>query len=188
MGVFDGICSTKGWLGGIVASMFLFYFSGCHQSPGKKGEKAEAKPAISIPTSSKNAVVPSFEPFPWVRYEAEDARTTGQVRGPSRVYYSPESESSGRRYVRLESEGQFVEFTAIQSGEGLVVRYSIPYTSEGDGQTAPLCLYLNGKSENKLLIPSRPPWTYGHFTWYNNAKAGKPYHSLVSARLRFAAQ
>lgn len=184
MGVFDGICSTKGWLGGIVASMFLFYFSGCHQSPEKKGEKAEAKPAISIPTSSKNAVVPSFEPFPWVRYEAEDARTTGQVRGPSRVYYSPESESSGRRYVRLESEGQFVEFTAIQSGEGLVVRYSIPDTPEGDGQNATLSLYRNGKYEKKLLLTSRHAWSYGNFPWSNNPKEGKPHHFYDEARSR----
>lgn len=186
MGVFDGICSTKGWLGGIVASMFLFYFSGCHRSQGKKGEKAEveAKSAISIATSSKNAVVPSFEPFPWVRYEAEDGRTTGQVRGPSRVYYSPESESSGRRYVRLDSEGQFVEFTATQSGDGLVVRYSIPDAPEGDGQNATLSLYRNGKYEKKLLLTSRHAWSYGNFPWSNNPKEGKPHHFYDEARSR----
>lgn len=177
-------CLAKGCFGGIVASVLMFSFSSCHPSHEKKGEMEEVKmkPAASVSNSSKNAVSSSFEPFPWVRYEAEDGRTTGQVRGPSRVYHSPESESSGRRYVRLDSEGQFVEFTATQSGDGLVVRYSIPDAPAGEGQTAALSLYRNGKYEKKLLLTSRHAWSYGNFPWSNDPKQGKPHHFYDESR------
>ena len=39
--------------------------------------------------------------LPFVTYEAEDARTNGEILGPSIEYYTFASEASGRKAVKL---------------------------------------------------------------------------------------
>ena len=82
---------------------------------------------------------------PWRRYEAEDARSNGDVSQASRAYLTPESEASGRRLVRLRAAGEYVEFTLTHAGNGLVVRYGIPDSDDGAGTDATLGLYMNGE-------------------------------------------
>ena len=72
------------------------------------------------PMASRGATVP------WLEYEAETASTNGVVIGPDRTFGTLPSEASGRRAVRLESMGQYVEFTSTQRANGIVVRYVIP--------------------------------------------------------------
>ncbi len=171
---------------GIALVVFIFSLIAFRQESVKRDEMAEvvAKPEITSPSVSAEGVVAKLDPFPWTRYEAEDCKTTGQVRGPSRIYYSPESESSGRRYVRLEAEGQFVEFTATNPGDGLVIRYCLPDAPEGDGISASLTLYRNGKMEKKLPLTSRHAWSYGNFPWSNDPKQGKPHHFYDEVRCK----
>lgn len=155
------------------------WISGCRRAP----EGQTVKPEVSRqPAAGLGQEPPRFDPFPWARYEAEEGKTTGHIRGPSRVYYSPESESSGRRYVRLDATGQFVEFAITQPGDGLVLRYCVPDAPEGNGQTHSLSLYRNGKMESKLTLTSRHAWIYGDFPWSNDPKQGRPHHFYDESR------
>ena len=81
------------------------------------------------PMASRGATVP------WLEYEAETASTNGVVIGPDRTFGTLPSEASGRRAVRLESMGQYVEFTSTARANALVVRYVIPDAPAGGGTT-----------------------------------------------------
>src|SRR5690242_5845378 len=70
---------------------------------------------------------------PWITYEAEQATTNGTLLGPDWTGHTPGREASGRRCVRLGATGDFIEFIAKADAQGLVLRYSIPDTSDGRG-------------------------------------------------------
>jgi len=177
-----------GGLALILLPVLMVFLVGCRRIPDQVSENSTASEKSGIPAhaSAPGTLVPVFEPFPWSRYEAEDARTTGKILGPSRMYHSPESESSGRRYVRLDGQGQYIEFTATNSGQGLVLRYCIPDAREGDGRIATLSLYRNGKMEKKLPLTSRHAWSYGNFPWSNDPKQGMPHHFYDEAHWKIA--
>ncbi len=113
---------------------------------------------------------------PWTRYEAERARSNVQATEPSRAYLTPESEAAGRRLVRLEKAGDYLEFDATHRAEGLVLRYSLPDSEDGQGINATLSLYLNGQFVRKLSLTSRYAWSYGDFPWSNQPAAGRGHH------------
>lgn len=112
---------------------------------------------------------------PWTRYEAEQGRSNASVPLASRQYLTPESEASGRRFVRLEKQGHHVEFTVRQPANGLVVRYSIPDTADGKGQDATLGLLINGTVARKITLTSRFSWVYGDFPWTNDPNDGRAH-------------
>jgi hypothetical protein len=112
---------------------------------------------------------------PWQRYEAEDAKNTASVHGPSREYLTPESESSGRRYVRLDETGEYLEITSRAQANTLVVRYSLPDAPTGGGIDATLSLYINGKFNRKLELNSRHAWVYGDFPWSTDPAKGRAH-------------
>ena len=136
---------------------------------------------MSLPGCRK-AAAPSNVPeavgasCPWIRHEAEEGTGNAPVIGPSRQYLTPESEASGRSFVRLDTEGQHVEFKVGQSANTIVVRHCIPDAAEGGGADATLSLYLNGKFVRKLRLSSRFAWIYGDFPWSNDPKQGKAHH------------
>lgn len=112
----------------------------------------------------------------WLKHEAEDGSTNGAVSEASHQFLTPESEASGRRFVTLKSDGQYVDFKAGQAANSIVVRYSIPDAAGGGGADATLGLYLNGKFERKIKLSSRFSWIYGDFPWSNDPKRGKAHH------------
>ena len=116
------------------------------------------------------------DPFPWTSYEAEVGRTNAAVHGPSREYRTPEAESSGRKYVRLAAEGDYVEIRAERRGNTVNVRYCIPDSKDGGGMDATLSLYINGRFEKRLKLTSRHAWSYGDFPWSNDPAMGKAHH------------
>jgi hypothetical protein len=113
---------------------------------------------------------------PWIRHEAEAGTGNAPVVGPSRQYLTPESEASGRSFVKLESSGQHVEFKTAQAANTIVVRHCIPDAPGGGGADATLSLYLNGKFAQKLHLTSRFAWIYGDFPWSNDPQQGKAHH------------
>lgn len=137
--------------------------------------------ASCAPQPLENAPV---SPFPWERYEAEDASTNAAVRGPSRVYLTPESESSGRRHVRLEKAGDRVEFAIRRPGDGLVLRYCIPDAPGGGGLAASVGLFVNGERLAKIPLTSRHAWNYGDFPWPDDPSLGRAHHFFDETNLR----
>jgi hypothetical protein len=109
---------------------------------------------------------------PWTTYEAEDMVTTGTLLGPQYAPHLVASEASGRKCVRLNAVGDYVQFTAASNANAIVVRYSVPDTPDGSGTNYTLSLYTNGSFAAKVTLTSRYSWLYGTYPFTNNPAAG----------------
>ncbi|MEU6387798.1 CARDB domain-containing protein [Streptomyces sp. NPDC046939] len=116
-------------------------------------------------TYARTLVVGRGAAVPYTEYEAEDGRTNGTVltTDAKRTFGHTNfaTESSGRKSVRLNSTGQYVEFTSTTPTNSIVVRNSIPDSASGGGQEATLSLYANGTFVRKLTLSSKHSWLYG---------------------------
>ncbi|WP_020519565.1 discoidin domain-containing protein [Catelliglobosispora koreensis] len=116
-------------------------------------------------TLSQSIVVGRGAAVPWVSYEAEAAAHNGTLltTDPLRTFGHTNfgTESSGRASVRLNSQGQFVEFTSANAANSIVVRNSIPDAAGGGGIDATISLYINGVFNRKLTLSSKHSWLYG---------------------------
>ena len=120
--------------------------------------------------------------LPYTEYEAESGTTTGTVLAADRTYKTVQSESSGRRAVRLNATGQSVSVTLTQPANAVAVRFSIPDTADGAGQTAPLALYANGAKVKDLSLTSAYSWVYGDYPFTNVPSQGNPHHFYDETR------
>lgn len=121
--------------------------------------------------------------IPWTTYEAEDMTTTGNVLGSGWLPGRVETESSGRRCVRLDATNEYAQFTATGSANALVLRYSLPDAGGGGGIDATLSLYRNGAFERKLALTSRYAWMYGNYPFTNNPADGSPRQLFDEVRV-----
>jgi hypothetical protein len=129
------------------------------------------------PPASRGATVP------WIEYEAEAASTNGVAVGPDRTFGTIASEASGRRAVRLEAAGQYVELTSTARANAIVVRYVIPDAPPGGGTTATLNLYVDGALRQPLALTSRYAWSYGgEASTSNDPSQGGAHHYFDEAR------
>ncbi|WP_113690486.1 CARDB domain-containing protein [Amycolatopsis albispora] len=103
---------------------------------------------------------------PYVEYEAEAGTYQGTLleADPLRTFGHTNfaTESSGRKSVRLNTQGQFVEFTSVSSTNSIVVRNSIPDAPGGGGIDATISLYADGNFVQKLNLSSKHSWLYGN--------------------------
>lgn len=103
--------------------------------------------------------------LPYVEYEAEDADYDGTllVADAERTFGKTNfaTESSGRESVRLNSTGEYVEFTSVNQANSIVVRNSIPDAPGGGGIEASISLYIDGSFDRKLTLSSKHSWLYG---------------------------
>ncbi|MFR9727556.1 right-handed parallel beta-helix repeat-containing protein, partial [Streptomyces sp. MS19] len=67
-----------------------------------------------------------------------------------------------RESVRLNSTGQYVEFTSTSPANSIVVRNSIPDAPGGGGQEATISLYADGTFVRKITLSSKHSWLYGN--------------------------
>lgn len=121
---------------------------------------------------------------PFAEYEAENARTNGQLLGPSYAYTGIAAEASGRRAVRLAGRGKYVEFTLAAAADALDVRYSIPDTADGTGAGARLSVLLDGRKVAQLALTSRYSHVYGTYPFSNRPADLGEHHYFDDARLR----
>jgi Alpha-1,3-glucanase catalytic domain D1/Alpha-1,3-glucanase catalytic domain D2/F5/8 type C domain len=146
---------------------------------GRSASAAQTAALSPLAVSGRGATVP------FVEQEAEDAATNGTVIGPDRTYTTLPSEASGRRAVRLDAVGEYVEFTLSQPANAMTVRYSIPDGPGGSGLTAPIDLRVNGSVLKSLPFTSRYGWFYGGYPFGNDPGAGNPHHFYDEARTMF---
>jgi hypothetical protein len=133
--------------------------------------------APSTPPGSRGASAP------WIEYEAEDGSTNGAPLEATRAFGEIAAESSGRRSVRLSDVGQYVQFTAAQAANSIVVRYVVPDAPAGGGITATLSLYVDGAFRQKLGLTSKYAWSYGgEEQTLNDPAAGGAHHFFDEAR------
>ncbi|MFJ7103654.1 galactose-binding domain-containing protein [Streptomyces albogriseolus] len=114
---------------------------------------------------SRSIVVGRGAAVPYTEYEAEDGAYRGSLltADPVRTFGHTNfaTESSGRESVRLDSTGQYVEFTSTTATNSIVVRNSIPDAPGGGGTEATLSLYADGTFVRKLGLSSKHSWLYG---------------------------
>jgi hypothetical protein len=121
--------------------------------------------------------------LPFVEYEAENATTNGAPVGPDRRFTTLAAEASGRRAVRLEGKGRFVEFTLDRPANALTARIAVPDGSDGRGIDATLGIYVDGKRIGSLAATSRYGWFYGAYPFTNRPADGRPHHFFDEPRL-----
>ncbi|WP_411575491.1 CARDB domain-containing protein [Streptomyces mutabilis] len=115
---------------------------------------------------AKAIVVGRGAAVPYTEYEAENGRyegtllTTDAKRTFGHTNFG--TESSGRKSVRLDSTGQYVEFTSTAPTNSIVVRNSIPDAPGGGGAEATISLYADGEFVRKLTLSSKHSWLYGN--------------------------
>ncbi len=122
--------------------------------------------------------------IPWTTFEAENMRTSGAVLGPVYAPHRVEMESSGQKCVKLGRAGEFVEFTATDDFDALVLRYSLPDAPTGGGVASKLTLTINGQAARELALSSRDAWLYGNYPFSNDPKQGKPRNFYDELRLK----
>ncbi|MFF2524271.1 CARDB domain-containing protein [Streptomyces liangshanensis] len=114
---------------------------------------------------SRAIVVGRGAAVPYTEYEAEAGRYQGTLleADAERTFGHTNfaTESSGRKSVRLNSTGQFVEFTSTVPTNSIVVRNSIPDAANGGGIEATIGLYVNDTFVRKLTLSSKHSWLYG---------------------------
>ena len=138
---------------------------------------------LSIKQGNNSSDTPLFvgqgANMPYDMYEAEDGTVGGgaAVVGPNRTIGDLAGEASGRRAVTLNSTGAFVQWTSRAATNTFVVRFSMPDSAGGGGNTATLDLYVNGTLVQPLSLTSHFAWLYGAETGPGNSPgAGSPRH------------
>ncbi|MYX18212.1 APHP domain-containing protein [Streptomyces sp. SID8374] len=115
---------------------------------------------------ARSIVVGRGAAVPYTEYEAEDAAYRGTLltADAKRTFGHTNfaTESSGRKSVRLNSTGEYVEFTSANASNSIVVRNSIPDAAGGGGRQATISLYANGQFVRKLDLSSKHSWLYGN--------------------------
>ncbi|MFJ6608757.1 CARDB domain-containing protein [Streptomyces sp. NPDC091289] len=115
---------------------------------------------------ARSLVVGRGAAVPYTELEAEDAAYEGTLLQSDAVrtfgHTNYATESSGRESVRLDSTGEFVEFTSTAPSNSVVVRNSIPDAPGGGGREATISLYADGEFVRKLDLSSKHSWLYGN--------------------------
>lgn len=125
---------------------------------------------------------------PWATYEAESLPTTGYVLGPDYYPYYLGVECSGRSGVDLYDTNQYVELTASQAADALVIRYNVPDTADGVGADYTLSLYTNGVFAQSVPMTSRYTWLYGNYPFSNNPGAGAGRNLYDEVRVKLSVE
>ena len=140
--------------------------------------------AVPLEISLSSAQASPGADVPWITYEAESMTNNGTILGPSYAANTVQTESSGRKCVKLSATGQYVEFTAQAAANAIVVRYSVPDSADGVGVDSTISLYTNGVFAQKLPVTSKYSWLYGAFPFTNSPAAGSPRNFYDEVRLK----
>lgn len=119
---------------------------------------------------------------PWTTYEAENMTISGGTILTSYTYNNVAAESSGRKCVQLNGTGQYVQFTNQSAANAIVVRYSVPDTTDGAGTNYTISLYTNGVFVEKLPLTSMYSWLYGSYPFANTPSSGSPRNFFDEVR------
>lgn len=147
--------------------------------------------ALSIVTVHSVKASPGAS-VPWTTYEAEAMTINGGViLGPPPVAVNKDvtvtntfaGESSGQQCVELQTQGSYVQFTAQEAANALVVRYSVPDTTSGTGANYTISLYTNGVFSQEIPVTSMYSWLYGSYPWSATSSSGSPRNFFDEARV-----
>lgn len=132
----------------------------------------------ALPLAARGATV-SFQQF-----EAEDGVTNGQLSNYGTSYLTVEAEASGRKFVSLNNNGHYVEWTAPKQANTLVLRYGIPDSANGGGTSATLNLYVNDVKVKTLDLSSRFAWVYGNYPFNDRPANGMAHRFFDDIQIK----
>lgn len=139
-------------------------------------------PVVLIPTAS-NLPGSRGAAVPWIEYEAENGQTNGEALLPDRTFGTVAAESSGRRAVRLDQAGEYVQFQSTGPANSVVIRFVIPDSEDGQGLESTISLYVDNVFRQKIQLTSKYAWSYGgEELTFNVPKAGGAHHFYDEAR------
>lgn len=124
-------------------------------------------------------IYPQGATMPFNMYEAED----GELYGGATIlamYTLPSAptvqlESSGRKCVELNADGESVSWITSASTNTIVIRVSIPDAPAGGGISDSINLYVDGVFRQSIVCTSKYAWIYGDNAMNdNNPASGTP--------------
>lgn len=134
--------------------------------------------AGALPLAARGATV-SFK-----QLEAENGTTNANISNYGTSYLTVEAEASGRKYVTLDNNGQYVEWIAPQQANTLVVRYGMPDSANGGGVNATLNLYVNDVKVRALDLSSRYAWVYGNYPFNDRPSNGMAHRFFDDIQIK----
>ena len=111
-------------------------------------------------------------------------KSSGTVLGPRYETHFVETESSGRRCVKLEGAGAFLEFSAREEANALVIRFSGPDSPDGAGADCMFALSVDGQRVRDLTLSSRFSRLYGDYPFVNDPSKGHERNFYDEHRVR----
>lgn len=139
-------------------------------------------PVVLIPTAS-NLPGSRGAAVPWIEYEAENGQTNAEALLPDRTFGTVAAESSGRRALRLDQAGEYVQFQSTGPANSVVIRFVIPDSEDGQGLESTISLYVDNVFRQKIQLTSKYAWSYGgEELTFNVPKAGGAHHFYDEAR------
>jgi len=108
--------------------------------------------------------------MPYARYEADKGLygNGAAFRGPSVDQSKIESEASERKYVALPILGAYVQWMIKESNKGMLLRYTMPDSSDGNGLDGSLSVYLNGNLVSDIKLSSHFSFQYFYMSTDNS--------------------
>lgn len=95
---------------------------------------------------------------PYTRYDSGDALLGGGAVLKTSGDYDPHNiatQASGRSYISLPSAGSYAEWTAVRSGQGVTMRFTLPDATSGtNGLSGSLDIYVNGEKRSVRVYGS----------------------------------
>jgi alpha-1,3-glucanase-like protein/F5/8 type C domain-containing protein len=143
------------------------------------GAPASSSPVVPTSANGGGAAVPFTE------YSAVGSATNGTEIGPSDNLYTLAAEAVGRTAVTISGAGQYVDFTLARPANAVDLRYSIPDSADGTGQTTPLDVYVNGQEGPSLTLSSVYDWFYGSYPFTNDPADLHGHHMYDDVRTLF---
>lgn len=134
--------------------------------------------AGALPLAARGATV-SFQ-----QLEAENGTTNAVISNYGTTYLTVEAEASGRKYVTLDTNGHYVEWTAPQQANTLVIRYGMPDSANGGGINATLNLYVNDVKVRALDLSSRYAWVYGNYPFNDRPSNGMAHRFFDDIQIK----
>jgi hypothetical protein len=125
---------------------------------------------VSIKNTGNNSEKGAYVNY--ISHEAEEGETNAEISEADRTYREFASEASGRKYVTLKNDGDYISIKLNKDTNAFVLRYCIPDSEDGKGLDSTINFYV-GDTKETLDVTSKYSWVYGNFPWSNNSVDAK---------------
>ena len=129
---------------------------------GYAKESAEQREHVVIPKEDDNLSTIGAD-MPYVRYDSSEADIGGDAElktSENWVLDEIASQASNQSFISLPGDGDYAEWTVNTSGNGIVMRYTMPDVASGLGQEGTLDVYVNDKKVKTVELTSYYMWQY----------------------------